>query len=189
MFLQIREPPFENQVKRNFSLLSLFSSRHSLSNQDLVVTKFNLQPRGKKVMKYTKTIIISLAILLTVGLFMPSEQPAEANRRLPKVTFLKSKVPNIAKHIEDAQAAGKPKILTRITSSSKIRSNRSAACGNFSGTGSCDEYPFASSKEGGAGASTRGVPLSEQNSQGGTLSSFYQANGIGDGDKYEVAVQ
>ena len=39
---------------------------------------------------------------------------------------------------------------------------------------SLDEYPFASSKQGGAGANVKSVPASEQNIQGGTMSSFYK---------------
>jgi hypothetical protein len=41
---------------------------------------------------------------------------------------------------------------------------------------SCDEYPFASSLEGGAGAIVRGVPIQENRVQGGELSSFLRAN-------------
>jgi Deoxyribonuclease NucA/NucB len=52
---------------------------------------------------------------------------------------------------------------------------------------SCDEYPFASTLEGGAGASIAPVPVSEQNSQGGTLSSFYQQNNVPIGGKFFVA--
>lgn len=104
----------------------------------------------------------------------------------PTVVFHSSVFPNIAPHIKKAQASGKPKTLHRLTDPDQIRRNRRAACGSFTGPGTCDEYPFASSHEGGAGASTTGVPLSEQRSQGGLLSSFYQREGLGDGDPYRV---
>ncbi len=39
---------------------------------------------------------------------------------------------------------------------------------------SCDEYPFASSLQGGATAIIRGVPLSENRRQGGQLSAFFR---------------
>lgn len=50
-----------------------------------------------------------------------------------------------------------------------------------------DEYPYASSREGGTGSVTRCVPATENSRQGGTLSSFYTNNGITDGDAYNVA--
>lgn len=39
----------------------------------------------------------------------------------------------------------------------------------FPGAGSCDEYEFASTVEGGAGARTEEVPIREQNCQGATI--------------------
>jgi len=42
---------------------------------------------------------------------------------------------------------------------------------------SCDEYPFASTNQGGAGAVLRCVPLSHNTIQGRQLSSFYAKNG------------
>jgi len=51
---------------------------------------------------------------------------------------------------------------------------------------SCDEFPFASTREGGAGSCTVNVPLSEQRSQGGQLSSFYRNNGVRFGDTITV---
>lgn len=50
-----------------------------------------------------------------------------------------------------------------------------------------DEYPYASSQEGGAGSVTRCVPSTENSRQGGTLSSFYTNNGVIDRDAYNVA--
>ncbi|MCU0350683.1 MAG: NucA/NucB deoxyribonuclease domain-containing protein [Flavobacterium sp.] len=135
-------------------------------------------------MRFTNKLLFTLfaVALLALG-FNFSTKEAVA---LPAVTFDSAKVPNIVSHIKAAQTAGKPKTLTRTTDATRISSNRSAACKNFSGTGSCDEYPFASTYEGGAGASTRGVPSAEQSSQGGTLSAFYTANSIVDGSKFDV---
>ncbi|MFC1466147.1 MAG: NucA/NucB deoxyribonuclease domain-containing protein [Candidatus Brachytrichaceae bacterium NZ_4S206] len=39
----------------------------------------------------------------------------------------------------------------------------------YTGLGSPDEYPFASTYEGDAGAQVKGVPLQEQRIQGGKL--------------------
>lgn len=43
---------------------------------------------------------------------------------------------------------------------------------------SCDEYPFASTVEGGSGAIVRGVPLSEYPRQGGQFSAFLKQNAV-----------
>jgi Deoxyribonuclease NucA/NucB len=107
----------------------------------------------------------------------------------PVVEFSASRMPNISAHIQRAQASGKySATLKRITDKTSIAANRRAACGSFKGTGSCDEYPFASTAQGGAGASVAGVPLAEQRIQGGTLSSFYQKNNIGEGGAFQVKV-
>jgi Deoxyribonuclease NucA/NucB len=54
--------------------------------------------------------------------------------------------------------------------------------------GSCDEYPFASTDEGGAGASIANVPVAEQHTQGGLMSGFYSSQRMLDGDSFHVAV-
>lgn len=136
-------------------------------------------------MKFTSKLLITFCAvaLMAVGFGSFTKQAAA----LPAVTFDSAKVPKIVAHIKSAQTTkGKPKTLTRTTDTTKINNNRSAACKNFTGTQSCDEYPFASTYEGGAGASTADVPAAEQSSQGGTLSSFYTANNIVDGSKYDV---
>lgn len=51
---------------------------------------------------------------------------------------------------------------------------------------SLDEYPFASSREGGAGARVQPVPVGEQNYDGGVLSAFNMANDIQPGDQFHV---
>ncbi|MDQ6685912.1 MAG: NucA/NucB deoxyribonuclease domain-containing protein, partial [Pseudomonadota bacterium] len=54
---------------------------------------------------------------------------------------------------------------------------------------SLDEFPFASSYEGGKPTTTvRPIKVSEQNKQGGKLSSFYQTNNIKDGSPYIVKI-
>ena len=103
------------------------------------------------------------------------------------MVFTRAEFPNIAPHIEDAQTKlGKPRTLHRTTDPSRIRKNRREACSGFTGPGSCDEYPFASSYEGGKGASVRGVPLTEQNKQGGHLKAFYDKHNVGDKDAFHV---
>jgi hypothetical protein len=108
---------------------------------------------------------------------------------LPILEYDLQKMPRSAAGIRQAQAAGAPSILTRTTDKQQIKNNRALATSGFSGSGSPDEYPFASTMEGGTGAHVTGVPLAEQRIQGGTLSSFYRQNGIGHGGRFIVIVQ
>ncbi|TFK45765.1 hypothetical protein OE88DRAFT_1097909 [Heliocybe sulcata] len=50
---------------------------------------------------------------------------------------------------------------------------RNRCNGRTDGRTTCDEYPFASTSQGGGNAVTRCVSLAECRSQGGSLSSFY----------------
>jgi len=60
---------------------------------------------------------------------------------------------------------------------------------NYPVTGmSCDEYPFASTAEGGSGAQVGCVPAYQNTDQGGYLSSFYVIEGIILGRKFGVEV-
>ncbi|KAG2414746.1 hypothetical protein HFD88_003938 [Aspergillus terreus] len=49
---------------------------------------------------------------------------------------------------------------------------------------SCDEFPFASSTEGGDGAYLRCIPAADNYSQGGQLSGFFVVNGVVAGGQY-----
>ncbi len=107
----------------------------------------------------------------------------------PKLVIDSAKMPNIARNIRNAQAKGAPQILTRTQDPTRIVSNRRTACAGFCGVGSPDEYPFATTYEGGKGAFVSGVPLQEQRIQGGTLHQFYEQFNIKDGDKFRVIVR
>ncbi|MFJ4099824.1 NucA/NucB deoxyribonuclease domain-containing protein [Amycolatopsis japonica] len=108
------------------------------------------------------------------------------------------KVEQVADHVYDAirtlpshwgrPYAGKP--LTRLTDEAAIDANRRIACG--SGTPpSCDEYPLASSYEGGNGAapgdrSTRTVTIEANNSQGGITIAYFDYYRVLDKDEFYV---
>ncbi|GAB2475925.1 hypothetical protein GCM10027265_27560 [Jatrophihabitans fulvus] len=114
-----------------------------------------------------------------------------------------TKVNPVAEHMAAAQRTlsghpGQPgfkKPLHRITRSVDITRNRTGACADFQplppAAKSCDEYPFASTIEGGPGEtlSTQAVPLSANNSQGGILSSQYRKLHINDGDAFYVDIR
>lgn len=110
---------------------------------------------------------------------------------IPTVVFDSATFRDKVKNMKKKMGKSGKKKLTRQTSRSAIRKNRRAALKGAkkgpSGT-SLDEFPFASSTQGGKGAAVKAIRVSEQNAQGGKLSAFYQANGIGNGDSYWVQV-
>jgi len=132
-------------------------------------------------------------ILSRVGLVAGLKFPGLRAQPLPTVIFSRSVVPAIAAHIASAQARGYPSVLSRTTNQSLIDQNRRNACRNFvpgpAPNTSCDEYPFASTYQGGAGASIQGVPVVEQLIQGGILSSFYRNSSIPDRGQFSVVVR
>ncbi len=109
-------------------------------------------------------------------------------RRIPTISIDAKKMPNIAKNIQEAQAEGAPAILRRHGNKALQVANRRSACAGFGGTGSPDEYPFASTMEGGSGAVVKGVPLHEQYTQGGVIGSFYTGQHLHPGDRFYVRV-
>jgi RHS repeat-associated protein len=100
------------------------------------------------------------------------------------------RTPEIAINDISAQAKGHPMLLT-YNGGGKLRDNNRELAGcksAWQGPGSCDEYPFASSHEGGVGAQTRGVSQSEQHKQGGDLGGFITSNKMVAGDQFLVVV-
>lgn len=109
-------------------------------------------------------------------------------------------LPAIDKNISTVQGrgihVGKPggsHPLHRATDAQQKKNNRNQVCpkGKRPKGKQCDEYPFASSYEGGTtlSAENRGtawVPSGENSSQGSRLSLFYRVNRVLDGDAYYV---
>jgi Deoxyribonuclease NucA/NucB len=132
--------------------------------------------------------ILLLVLLVGVGLLLDALTVDGNRERLPVFIVDAKRTPAIAAHIRAAQAAGKPAILHRVLPTPRDR--RPGACRGWRGPGSCDEYPFASTIEGGPGkASIAGVPVREQRRQGGDLAGFYRRHRIGNGDAFVVVVQ
>jgi hypothetical protein len=117
----------------------------------------------------------------------------------PIVSYSHAAMPEISAHIARALLAGHPgardgRALHRARSG--IRARRRKACPaavvkrfrQQRPGGSCDEYPFASTDEGGAGASIANVPIGEQGIQGTLMSGFYSSQRMLDGDAFHVAV-
>jgi Deoxyribonuclease NucA/NucB len=116
----------------------------------------------------------------------------------PTVAFtLSGNAAMVARHIRDAQQDGYLSELTRLQDPPLQRAKRTAACAGLVGAPvppeiqvrSCDEYPFASSTEGGAGSSVRWVEARHNSSQGGTLSAFYKYQRVEAGTQFNVAIE
>jgi hypothetical protein len=88
-----------------------------------------------------------------------------------------AKMPFIARNTKLAWESGSPAVLTMERS--RQAANRQQACGGFRPVhgGQCDEYPMASTTEGGAGARTEEVPSRENLCQGGSYVRQYPPNG------------
>ncbi|RYZ71970.1 MAG: hypothetical protein EOP09_03895, partial [Proteobacteria bacterium] len=112
-------------------------------------------------------------------------QPAA--KTLPEVKFSAAKYPELAENILHAQKAGHPSVLTHGGNSA---ANRAAALDGVPNLRplSRDEYPFASSMEGGARSWVGHIPVSQQNAQGAILKNFFRKNNIKPGDQYRVVV-
>jgi hypothetical protein len=117
----------------------------------------------------------------------------------PNVNFDGLNFPCISYNIATAQNAGAPAALTKTTNQTTINNNRAALCGplantvtnlnNANGPGtpaSCDEYPFATSNQGGAGQALI-VPAFENSAQGGVLAAFYKLFQLGNNGAYTVS--
>ena len=131
----------------------------------------------------------------------PSPGPANPGQGncpdgLPVNEVHTSLMPEIAQNIATAQLEQYPNVLTYLgPNNPQTDINRSIACprGKYSVPGkSCDEYPYASTEEGGTGsgrvAATAPVPVAEQDLQRNQLSLFYRRFGYVGGTKFCVEV-
>ncbi|WP_331724222.1 NucA/NucB deoxyribonuclease domain-containing protein (plasmid) [Streptomyces longwoodensis] len=121
---------------------------------------------------------------------------------IPEMVYNKAgEYPELAQHIEDAQNVknlpgkhGTTRYLTRLTDKKKIEDNRDVACPKSlprPSLLSCDEYPFASTWQGGStGNYSRRFIDEKQNSGGGrALANFYLYNRIIEADRFLVWIK
>ena len=188
------------QVHKSFSILRLLSVYQNFKRYRGLSSSSNSFGKGFLNCVFPMKSVVLIALLaftsLSIATFIDDEQEEFLleKRACPTIIFPcgpASTMPNVCKNMQDAIKKGHPKQLHRITDKKKIRKNRydSGCTKMVKPPGqSCDEYPFASSQEGGTGAETMLVPLQENNQQGGLLSSFYRSNNIADGDCFNVQV-
>jgi hypothetical protein len=111
---------------------------------------------------------------------------------IPKIVPLlvpQKKMPNIYQHTLNAFAKGKPFLITYDQSKQNADKRRAEALKGQKPAApgkSLDEYPLATTKEGGKNASVQEVPLNEQKIQGGIVSSTAKAAGMQTGDMFLV---
>lgn len=122
------------------------------------------------------------------SLFSALKQQSESDEGLKGVHFIEeSKTPNIYKHTLDAFRQGKPNVLHFDGDRSRWAARRTAATSIYPSRGAeglqRDEYPYASTYEGGAGAAVAYVPASENSRQGlQELAPLYKT--LNDGDAF-----
>jgi Deoxyribonuclease NucA/NucB len=109
----------------------------------------------------------------------------------PTYVLSSASYPDVAK-FDKAQLKAHPsyKTLTRATPAQK-KKNRRVACKGFvkkNPTDSCDEFPYASTTQGGAGAAQEHVNEHENEAQGGNLVGFYNANRLFYGEKFSFKI-
>ena len=92
------------------------------------------------------------------------------------------------KRIKQGIAKGNPTLLTYDSNKSSARRRRhlSKAAGGLIGASdiNVDEYPYATTKEGGSNAAINLVPASENKSHGGYIGSLIRINKMKTGDKF-----
>jgi hypothetical protein len=135
----------------------------------------------------------------------------------PQLAVYSSSYPSYYKHIRDSQSYGVPNLLTRLVNPDSQRDNHNRACPGMYPRPSgyqCDEYPFASTREGaftgghsggqtlpgcqvtwlpirsnGSGYSACFVPETENLNGGIDLQAFYLNNRVIDRDRFYVLPQ
>ncbi|MBA0047722.1 NucA/NucB deoxyribonuclease domain-containing protein [Mycobacteroides sp. LB1] len=106
----------------------------------------------------------------------------------PSLVYNAGTMPEHFDHKLDAIEKGQPSTLTRGNPIDTSGRRRDALGGIPTQTGKArDEYPFASTAEGGEGSSVRYVPRDESNREGPLIGGFYKKNQVGEGDRFNLA--
>jgi hypothetical protein len=143
-----------------------------------VVEHFLNIKNGLKALKAAPTVLKDFG----KGLVRGRRQP-------PVVVFDQTRGPGLKVTFDKAIAQGKSAEVRRLRSKPLIRRNRREALRGQKAAPagqSLDEFPFASTHEGGAGSAVNPVLEAEQDYQGGVLSNFYKEHNIRDGDRFKV---
>jgi len=114
-------------------------------------------------------------------------ETAAESRKTREIVVDAAKHPESAKHIKDAQAAGKPEVLTIDRAGAKERRAQATRDTPTQPGKDRDEYPPAMTKEGGQGASVR--PVSSADNRGAGACIGNQCRNMPDGTKIRIRVR
>jgi hypothetical protein len=131
--------------------------------------------------------LVALAAL-GLGEIGPGMAGGRAEVQPFEVRISRTRSPEAAAHIEAAQAAGHPEVVT--LNRAAARPNRAAALKETPRGPrgfDRDEYPPACCSEGGAGASVRTIPSGDNRSAGGQFGQ--QTRGLPDGSKVRITTK
>jgi hypothetical protein len=113
--------------------------------------------------------------------------PPTTSGDVPEITISRSRHPESAQHVEDAQNAGHPTELT-IDRQGATQRRRESMRGHPRQPGlDRDEYPPAMFQEGGTGSSVRGIDPSDNRGAGSSMG--HQARDLPDGTRVRVVVR
>ncbi|WP_232616678.1 RHS repeat-associated core domain-containing protein [Leptospira weilii] len=111
---------------------------------------------------------------------------ASKTENVKEIKISKSKYPESAKHVEDAQKSGKPSTLTIDRGGAKDRRRESLKGVERQPGKDRDEYPPALFKEGGKGSSVRNIPSSDNRGSGACLGNA--CKGLPNGSKVKITI-
>ncbi len=178
-----------------FTAASIYEAKtHAIGN--LMVAAWNQTTADASSLADAAESALSVARTSVRDLLKQAKEILKQTGRLVQqikvVPIPKSVIPNVANHVETAQASGHPMILQRVTPA-QAAANRRAATGLLGPAGlgkSWDEYPFASGKTPAMVLPARvvAVPWLENSIQGGIISACYRLEKINVGTPYIVVV-
>lgn len=125
---------------------------------------------------------------LEKGVEIAKEKAKEAAKDLAAAYIDPSRYPAVAGHVREAIGKGHPDILTHDPKNARKNRRDSLRGIPTAPKMQRDEYPFASTKEGGKGASVKSVPEADNMGCGSAVMHQCRKQGVKPGDQYRVVV-
>ena len=117
-----------------------------------------------------------------------TEDASDAEDVVPVLRYPGKSLPdtaeNMARYMND-KGLDETSDFVRVDTKARD-ANRSANRRLYQGNPSMEEFPFASTAQGGAGAYLKQVSIEEQRAQGRLLADFYRVNSVRPGDRYAI---
>ncbi|MGC1301319.1 MAG: NucA/NucB deoxyribonuclease domain-containing protein [Caulobacteraceae bacterium] len=184
-----RTPSFEFEGPSRLSMPAKSTARALEAVRPFSANRTKPGPvlNGASILKLARNPLEAGGLRTRVG----TTEPNATGREAPTFALQRKILPGIGANVDAAIGEGHPSKLHRLEIQPLRRKNRRDALRGLGARPkdqSYDEYPPASSQEGGAGARVALVPRSEQNVQGGQLSAFYRKHKIKHGDPFHIKV-